>query len=168
MRTQCSRTKLDNALAVEIFRTLNLKKHVYHKAVKVYNMHARNVKINIHFQCTLFRHTVHHPHSFSVYFSVTKNFHKFKTSFTFQVWRINIDVPEEGKNASIDTGDGDRWWEQVDLKKLILASNQIKELSSEIKNLPALNVLDVCTLISPEISLMSKNCVRVKLVQGVL
>eukprot|EP00795_Rhopilema_esculentum_P004854 gene4854-21183_t len=60
-----------------------------------------------------------------------------------QVWRINIDVPEEGKNVSLDTGSGDRWWEQVDLRKLILASNQIKELSSEIRNLPALNVLDV-------------------------
>ena len=45
---------------------------------------------------------------------------------------------------SLDTGSGDRWWEQVDLRKLILASNQIKELSSEIRNLPALNVLDVC------------------------
>eukprot|EP00112_Aurelia_sp_Birch-Aquarium-sp1_P003995 Seg1452.3 transcript_id=Seg1452.3/GoldUCD/mRNA.D3Y31 product="Leucine-rich repeat-containing protein 40" protein_id=Seg1452.3/GoldUCD/D3Y31 len=64
------------------------------------------------------------------------------TEVPTQVWRINIDVPEEGKDASIDTGDGDRWWEQVDLKKLILASNQIKELSAEIKNLPALNVLD--------------------------
>ena len=52
-------------------------------------------------------------------------------------------MPEEGKTVSLDAGDGDRWWEQVDLKKLILASNKIKELSSEIKNLPALNVLDV-------------------------
>ena len=65
---------------------------------------------------------------------------------SIQVWRINLDVPEEGKSASLDTGDGDRWWEQVDLKKLILASNKLKELSSEIRNLPALNVLDVCSL----------------------
>ena len=63
-----------------------------------------------------------------------------------QVWRINLDVPEEGKSVSLDTGDGDRWWEQVDLRKLILASNKLKELSSEIRNLPALNVLDVCLL----------------------
>ena len=28
------------------------------------------------------------------------------------VWRINIDVPEEGKSVSLDNCE-DRWWEQV-------------------------------------------------------
>ena len=37
----------------------------------------------------------------------------------------------------------DRWWEQTDLIKLILASNVITSLSEDIINLPALTVLDV-------------------------
>ena len=115
---------------MEIFRTLKLKSTLVPKSSES-SLHAGNFITNIYI-------------------------YQFFISIVFQVWRINIDVPEEGKNASIDSGDGDRWWEQVDLKKLILASNQIKELSSEIKNLPALNVLDVCTLISPENSLNVK------------
>ena len=59
-----------------------------------------------------------------------------------KVWRINVDVPEEGKTASLEATD-DRWWEQIDLSKLILASNKLTELSSEIQQLPALIVLDV-------------------------
>ena len=58
------------------------------------------------------------------------------------VWRINIDTPEEGKTISMDNVD-DRWWEQVDLTKLILASNAIDRLSEDIKLLPALVTLDV-------------------------
>jgi len=37
----------------------------------------------------------------------------------------------------------DRWWEQVDLTKLILASNALDCLSEDIQLLPALVVLDV-------------------------
>ena len=37
----------------------------------------------------------------------------------------------------------EQWWDQVDLTKLILASNQLKELSEDIKYLVALTVLDV-------------------------
>ena len=75
------------------------------------------------------------------------------------MWRINVDVPEEGKSVSLDTGDGDRWWEQVDLKKLILASNKLKELSPDIKNLPALNVLDVRYLVLYHTSQLENICV---------
>ena len=57
------------------------------------------------------------------------------------VWRINLDVPEESKNVAFDTED--RWWEQVDLTKLILASNILTELSEDIRLLPTLTVLDV-------------------------
>ncbi|XP_045160568.2 leucine-rich repeat-containing protein 40-like [Mercenaria mercenaria] len=64
------------------------------------------------------------------------------TSIPDTVWRINIDVPEEGKTASMDDAD-DRWWEQIDLTKLILASNWLTGLSEDIANLPALTVLDV-------------------------
>ena len=58
------------------------------------------------------------------------------------VWRINLDVPEEGRTVSMDDAD-DRWWEQTDLVKLILASNWLTSLSEDIVNLPALTVLDV-------------------------
>lgn len=58
------------------------------------------------------------------------------------VWRINLDTPEEGKTISMDDAD-DRWWEQIDLNKLILASNGISQLSDDIRLLPALTVLDV-------------------------
>ncbi|WAR24190.1 LRC40-like protein [Mya arenaria] len=64
------------------------------------------------------------------------------TSVPDTVWRINIDVPEEGKTVSMDGGD-DRWWEQTDLTKLILASNWLTGVSEDISNLPALTVLDV-------------------------
>ena len=59
------------------------------------------------------------------------------------VWRINIDAPPD---QTVDIGRGDsseQWWDQVDLTKLILASNQLKELSEDIKYLVALTVLDV-------------------------
>ena len=59
------------------------------------------------------------------------------------VWRINIDVPEEARNISLDNAE-DRWWEQVDLTKLILASNSLVSISEDIHQLPALTVLDVC------------------------
>lgn len=58
------------------------------------------------------------------------------------VWRINLDTPEEAhQNLSFDAAD--RWWEQTDLTKLILASNRLHCLSEDIKLLPALTVLDV-------------------------
>lgn len=40
-------------------------------------------------------------------------------------------------------GDSDRWWEQTDLTKLYLSSNQLTHLSEDIRLLPALSVLDV-------------------------
>lgn len=59
-----------------------------------------------------------------------------------EVWRINLDVPEESKTVSLDNTE-DRWWEQEDLQKLILASNQLTSISEDIKLLPALSLLDV-------------------------
>ncbi|KAK3090844.1 hypothetical protein FSP39_015117 [Pinctada imbricata] len=58
------------------------------------------------------------------------------------VWRLNIDVPEEARTVSLDNTE-DRWWEQTELTKLILASNLLTELSEDISNFPALTVLDV-------------------------
>ncbi|XP_032221201.2 leucine-rich repeat-containing protein 40 isoform X1 [Nematostella vectensis] len=58
-----------------------------------------------------------------------------------KVWRINLDVPEEAKSVSLDCED--RWWDQVDLTKLILASNSLTEISGDVFNLPALVLLDI-------------------------
>lgn len=58
-----------------------------------------------------------------------------------KVWRINVDVPEEAKNISLADND-ERWWDQVDLRKLILASNQLKSIPGDIQHVCALTVLD--------------------------
>ncbi|XP_028667998.2 leucine-rich repeat-containing protein 40 [Erpetoichthys calabaricus] len=58
------------------------------------------------------------------------------------VWRMNIDTPEESRsNASFSSDD--RWWDQTDLTKLILASNKLQSLSEDIQLHPALTVLHV-------------------------
>ncbi|KFR12961.1 Leucine-rich repeat-containing protein 40, partial [Opisthocomus hoazin] len=58
------------------------------------------------------------------------------------VWRINLDPPEEARQ-NLSFGAADRWWEQTDLTKLVLASNKLRGLSEDIGLLPALAVLDV-------------------------
>ncbi|NXT53308.1 LRC40 protein, partial [Pluvianellus socialis] len=58
------------------------------------------------------------------------------------VWRINLDTPEEA-HQNLSFGAADRWWEQTDLTKLILASNKLQHLSEDVRLLPALTVLDV-------------------------
>ena len=65
------------------------------------------------------------------------------TKVPAKVWRVNLDVPPEAQNVSLDSTDDDKWWEIVDLTKLILASNKLSEISSEIAQFPALLVLDV-------------------------
>lgn len=62
------------------------------------------------------------------------------------VWRINLDTPEEAYQ-NLSFGAADRWWEQTDLTKLILASNKLQSLSEDVKLLPALTVLDVSRMI---------------------
>lgn len=63
------------------------------------------------------------------------------------VWRINLDTPEEA-HQNLSFGAADRWWEQTDLTKLILASNKLQCLSEDVRLLPALTVLDVSTMVS--------------------
>lgn len=58
------------------------------------------------------------------------------------VWHINVE-PAKGQDVSWDSKSDDKWWDQVDLSKLILASNQLVQLSEDIRMLPALTVLDV-------------------------
>ncbi|XP_041647610.1 leucine-rich repeat-containing protein 40 [Cheilinus undulatus] len=58
------------------------------------------------------------------------------------VYRLNIDTPEEAKQ-SVSFGESDRWWEQSDLTKLLLSSNQLTQLSDDIRLLPGLITLDL-------------------------
>ncbi|XP_068095336.1 leucine-rich repeat-containing protein 40 isoform X2 [Hyperolius riggenbachi] len=64
------------------------------------------------------------------------------TEVPASVWRINVDTPEEA-HGNVQFDGTDRWWEQTDLTKLILASNKLTALSEDIRLLPALVVLDV-------------------------
>ncbi|XP_072275565.1 leucine-rich repeat-containing protein 40 [Pyxicephalus adspersus] len=64
------------------------------------------------------------------------------TEVPVSVWRINVDTPEEA-HGNVQFDGTDRWWEQTDLTKLILASNKLQALSEDIRLLPALVVLDV-------------------------
>lgn len=64
------------------------------------------------------------------------------TTVPDKVWRVNVDIPDEGKSLFLEKED-DRWWEQTDLTKLILATNKLTCISSDIQLLPALIVLDV-------------------------
>lgn len=60
------------------------------------------------------------------------------------VYRLNVDTPEEAKQ-NVSFGTSDRWWEQTDLTKLLLSSNQLTQLSDDIRLLPGLTTLDVRT-----------------------
>ncbi|KAG1658916.1 Leucine-rich repeat-containing protein 40 [Nymphon striatum] len=61
------------------------------------------------------------------------------------VCKINSLTSEECKSLSlsIESGDDDRWWDQVDLTKLILAFNSLRSIPNEIQYLPNLNILDL-------------------------
>lgn len=58
------------------------------------------------------------------------------------VYRLNVDTPEEA-NQNLSFGASDRWWEQTDLTKLLLSSNQLTVLSDDIRQLSALTTLDL-------------------------
>jgi Leucine-rich repeat (LRR) protein len=62
-----------------------------------------------------------------------------------KIWKINQEIPEEERNASLDSDE--KWWDQTQLNKLILASNQITSISPDVQLLQALVVLDVSLLI---------------------
>ncbi|KAH9496798.1 Leucine-rich repeat-containing protein 40 [Bulinus truncatus] len=59
-----------------------------------------------------------------------------------EVWSIQEFVPEESKSVSLDNSD-DKWWDTVDMTKLILASNHLTSLGEGLKNLQSLTVLDI-------------------------
>jgi len=65
-----------------------------------------------------------------------------------KVWTIGeMDKQEEDRlrgGLSLDNADGgEKWWDQVDMTKLILACNKISAISNKIENLGALTVLDI-------------------------
>lgn len=66
------------------------------------------------------------------------------------VWNLNSLSAEETKalSLSLDSNDEDHWWDYVELTKLVLASNTLKYISSEVSNYPALTVLDVSGICS--------------------
>lgn len=70
------------------------------------------------------------------------------------VWNINSLSADEVKqlSVSLDSREEERWWEYVDLTKLVLASNTLRHISPEISNYPALTVLDVSNI-------FFKNCI---------
>uniref|UniRef100_A0A8P4G073 Leucine-rich repeat protein SHOC-2 n=1 Tax=Dicentrarchus labrax TaxID=13489 RepID=A0A8P4G073_DICLA len=59
-----------------------------------------------------------------------------------KVYRLNTDTPEEAQQ-NVSFGESDRWWEQTDLTKLLLSSNQLTQLSDDIRLLPGLTTLDL-------------------------
>ena len=62
-----------------------------------------------------------------------------------KIWTLNDpDENDSKKGLFMDKIDEDRWWDRIDLSKLILASNQISKVSPKIKNLSvSLKVLDL-------------------------
>jgi hypothetical protein len=57
------------------------------------------------------------------------------------VWLINTE--KLSGSANMEDENGEKWWDQIELTKLILASNKIKILPKDIKQLYTLIALDV-------------------------
>lgn len=53
------------------------------------------------------------------------------------------EVPDEVYKSLDAVGEGENWWEAVELQKLILAHNDIQSLKEDIRNLPLLSVLNI-------------------------
>ena len=61
------------------------------------------------------------------------------------VWHLNTQDFGVSKSTNLEYGEANefKWWEQVDLNKLILASNKIKIITKDVENLNSLVSLDV-------------------------
>lgn len=53
------------------------------------------------------------------------------------------EVPDDVYKSLDAVGEGENWWEAVELQKLILAHNDIELLKEDIRNLPMLSVLNI-------------------------
>lgn len=62
-----------------------------------------------------------------------------------KVWTINeLDENEKSSvSVSLDEPSQDKWWEFVDLNKLIIANNYITEIPDDIGHLISLQTFDV-------------------------
>ncbi|XP_076825385.1 leucine-rich repeat-containing protein 40-like [Clavelina lepadiformis] len=60
-----------------------------------------------------------------------------------EVWRLNLNAAKDARESAASFDAGERWWDQVELTKLNLSSNQITSLSDELSNFQSLIVLDV-------------------------
>jgi Leucine-rich repeat (LRR) protein len=66
-----------------------------------------------------------------------------------KVWRINELDENERSSVSVsldDNNSDEKWWEFVDLQKLIIANNYIKDVPCDISNLHSLQTFDVSNL----------------------
>lgn len=70
---------------------------------------------------------------------------KVNPSVPQDVYRLNMDTPQEAQQ-DVSFGTSDCWWEQTDLTKLILSSNQLTQLSDDIRLLAVLTTLDVSNM----------------------
>ncbi|KAB5534638.1 hypothetical protein DKX38_017724 [Salix brachista] len=57
--------------------------------------------------------------------------------------RSHREVPEEVYKILDAVGEGEKWWENVELQKLILAHNSIESIKKDLQNLSQLTVLNV-------------------------
>ena len=75
-----------------------------------------------------------------------------------QVWRVNVDAPQDAGAVSFDSND--RWWEQVGLSRLIMASNELTEIADGVAMLQNLTVLDVhdnqIAMVSPQLATLQE------------
>lgn len=58
-----------------------------------------------------------------------------------EVWNLYSKPDEE--DVKFDSMESDQWWSQVEMKKLLLASNQLTTLPDTIANFPTLLILDL-------------------------
>ncbi|XP_052830852.1 leucine-rich repeat-containing protein 40, partial [Octopus bimaculoides] len=58
------------------------------------------------------------------------------------VLNINIEEVESARNFTLDSS-AERWWDQTDLTRLIIANNCLNSLPEDIRLIHALNLLDV-------------------------
>eukprot|EP00106_Octopus_bimaculoides_P017541 XP_014784983.1 PREDICTED: leucine-rich repeat-containing protein 40-like [Octopus bimaculoides] len=70
-----------------------------------------------------------------VYYSLLENVPKC-------VLNINIEEVESARNFTLDSS-AERWWDQTDLTRLIIANNCLNSLPEDIRLIHALNLLDV-------------------------
>ena len=57
------------------------------------------------------------------------------------MWHVNDPPSKEDRGCTFENDE--RWWDQIELTRLNLSSNEINEISDDIQSLPALQYLDV-------------------------